>query len=1140
MKLLSVFKRAGHLLVVIVIASALIACSDSESTPEATVSASATTTASANSKMVTTTLDTAIAITIEARSDAGPGQSFRILEQPADGVLVGTLSGEAVTVTYTPNPGFFGDDTFDFEVTDIDGNTATGTVTVRVLEQSDPQADADGDGLRDLDELNLYGTNPRLADTDGDGFSDFGEIVDLGFNPQVNNYRFNPLIADTPEIDVRIASVPDIRINYTLTDGTSKTVGTSRSQSSSTAVSTTVSESESTTVSESQSASVEISTSVSVSAEVGLFSPPKAETEASVTSTAGYSYEKTTTNEQTSSWSETQTQENTETFEQSESFEQNNSVSASNGEISIAVDVVNRGHISFTLQNLFLSATYIRPRGVDPLVPIGNLAFDASSGSFPSVTLSPGQSTGTLVFKGEHVNLEKVKEILSDSRGFSVRPTLYTLLDQDDTAYNFASTAIISNSAMIMVDYNGNNGLDNVTKMVAVNGVPGQQISMLDALNMVLKLDAQTTTDGNGNTYINSVNGLGNADPDALWLILHTRQMGNNSTDVLIYTTPEDRQNWEGRNPNVKNLVSDYDPANITLGAGDVVHLVYLQDSDLDGLSNRMEFFYRSDPNDADSDDDGLADGVEAKDGWTVAYEDSFGANVLRKVYSDPIKADTDLDGRSDFDEANLTATDDALRQDPRRFDTDGDGLDDLIDDFDTTQNPTVKSLNQYDDMTIRNVSTDAVVDNSGGPYDVNVSYDLPAILADATSNGITEYIVVSLRYNDTSGQGEFPPPEPLKDSFTYLVGDTVPCANGEPGCLWSVVDVYPATLDQAGTQQTFTDSSLLNPEVPGTSPADVAKYVFDVGVNGRYTRMNFDRLATAQTETLEIHMISGEFRDVRTVFSTSTTTANRNAAMTSVFDWMNGGEPVYFDYRNDAGNGQGAYAAYDGRSGGIGGLIGDNYALPYSLMRPGDGKLDISWYLYVGGNRINDPATYPVSLSYSPDWFEDINNAPVNLPAAIDKNGSADLDMFVSGYATTPPATDSDGKAVFTVTVPAVPGNHWVELFIKEYDYARSEYNEFVSPSTALYGSGANPTQGHDGIVLRRDDQGVWTASVLPINDNQIDEGVFPGGANITRQGNVNPIRYRTRTIRLSDKAKPGSTSMQMEFNAEFHIYVR
>jgi len=67
-----------------------------------------------------------------------------------------------------------------------------------------------------------------------------------------------------------------------------------------------------------------------------------------------------------------------------------------------------------------------------------------------------------------------------------------------------------------------------------------------------------------------------------------------------------------------------------------------------------------------------------------------------------------------------------------------------------------------------------------------------------------------------------------------------------------------------------------------------------------------------------------------------------------------------------------------------------------------------------------------------------------------------------------------------------------------------------------------------------------VWTASVLPINDNQIDEGVFPGGANITRQGNVNPIRYRTRTIRLSDKANPGSTSMQMEFNAEFHIYVR
>ncbi len=44
------------------------------------------------------------------------------------------------------------------------------------------QADADGDGLFDLDESGVYGTNPQLFDTDGDGSGD-GEEVYLGTNP---------------------------------------------------------------------------------------------------------------------------------------------------------------------------------------------------------------------------------------------------------------------------------------------------------------------------------------------------------------------------------------------------------------------------------------------------------------------------------------------------------------------------------------------------------------------------------------------------------------------------------------------------------------------------------------------------------------------------------------------------------------------------------------------------------------------------------------------------------------------------------------------------------------------------------------------------------------------------------------------
>src|SRR5207244_3745245 len=40
----------------------------------------------------------------------------------------------------------------------------------------DNEADTDGDGLTDQDELNVYNTDPFRKDTDGDGFSDGVEV----------------------------------------------------------------------------------------------------------------------------------------------------------------------------------------------------------------------------------------------------------------------------------------------------------------------------------------------------------------------------------------------------------------------------------------------------------------------------------------------------------------------------------------------------------------------------------------------------------------------------------------------------------------------------------------------------------------------------------------------------------------------------------------------------------------------------------------------------------------------------------------------------------------------------------------------------------------------------------------------------
>src|SRR4051812_45667919 len=46
--------------------------------------------------------------------------------------------------------------------------------------------DSDGDGLYDVDEMGVYGTNPSAYDSDGDGSGD-GEEVYLGTNPLAGN-----------------------------------------------------------------------------------------------------------------------------------------------------------------------------------------------------------------------------------------------------------------------------------------------------------------------------------------------------------------------------------------------------------------------------------------------------------------------------------------------------------------------------------------------------------------------------------------------------------------------------------------------------------------------------------------------------------------------------------------------------------------------------------------------------------------------------------------------------------------------------------------------------------------------------------------------------------------------------------------
>jgi outer membrane protein OmpA-like peptidoglycan-associated protein len=99
-------------------------------------------------------------------------------------------------------------------------------------------------------------------------------------------------------------------------------------------------------------------------------------------------------------------------------------------------------------------------------------------------------------------------------------------------------------------------------------------------------------------------------------------------------------------------------------------------DSDGDGLTDGDEVFkYHTDPSQGDTDGDGLSDGDEVLQYGSDPLKIDTDGDILTdgdevlKYHTDPLKPDTDGDGLSDWDEARSYHTD------PNKADTDGDGL---------------------------------------------------------------------------------------------------------------------------------------------------------------------------------------------------------------------------------------------------------------------------------------------------------------------------------------------------------------------------------------------------------------------------------------------------------------------------------
>lgn len=488
--------------------------------------------------------------------------------------------------------------------------------------------DSDGDGLDDEEELAL-GTSPFLADTDGDGFDDFQEVVELGFDREQAPYRFNPRVADVPRLSLELTAIPTIELVTT----EAETFGISETSEHAQAYSTSRTDSRTHSVEMTHTAGA----SVTQELEYGPFSFGSTSVELS------YEFSHSTTDETSVSFGSESTQEMRRALEES----RESTTTLEGGRLAIVARIENAGNLAFTMTGLSLSALQRDGEARTEFRPVTTLEPE-SLFDYPSRTLGPRQAMDDVILSADDLSVAQTQALLADPNGLVIEVSSYELEDREGVGFAHANTEINARTATVVVDYGPHR--DPERFMVATRGSAG--IAVHEALGEALALpyecetiEARSRSTGEVVAEMEKLirvrDVVASASANAYWIV---------STDS-------------------KSIAEEplYNFEDIVLKAGDTLHLVYQRDEDGDGLGEREEFLYGTDPRDADSDGDGMTDHEEVRVGWYVA---PYG----RSVYSGPtLSGDYDGDGLDDREEKERGT-------DPRRADTDGDGIFDNVD----------------------------------------------------------------------------------------------------------------------------------------------------------------------------------------------------------------------------------------------------------------------------------------------------------------------------------------------------------------------------------------------------------------------------------------------------------------------------
>eukprot|EP00752_Nemacystus_decipiens_P018824 g16880.t1 len=496
------------------------------------------------------------------------------------------------------------------------------------------------DSLSDCQELDIHFTNPWLADTDGDSFDDGREAAD--FDPNNNRFVFNPRVADMAQIAVDLTAVPEIDLDFTESNGSSRSVATSYEQSETNSISQDWGGESSRQLEVGHTFSVSNQQTVGTEVNVSL-TDIGASTSYENSLTVGFESSTTQTRGSSVNWSNSATEENSRAFGETVDLTEDQNSTYNGGFLRVTARVRNDGHIPYDLENLTLSAVLFDPKRPFDIESIGTMEF--SDGGFPPTTILSGESA-PLNFSTD-LTLGKAQTLLRDSENIVIEPGTYRLLDIDDQSLLLVDGDVSARTATIIVDYGIDAAREDKFRVSVNRGDGSRTITLLDALSDVLGFNVM---EGAGSWIYGTDSSASSTPPGLLqigsyfmdsstnryWLMAHNRTDGGGSNRVTDYY----------------NLLLDgYDLSQIELRAGDKVSLVYVGDQDRDAISDRMERELGTDRDLYDTDSDTLNDGLEVYGWLTNLGSVPCDQGELTRVYGNPLLADSDDDGTDDATE---------------------------------------------------------------------------------------------------------------------------------------------------------------------------------------------------------------------------------------------------------------------------------------------------------------------------------------------------------------------------------------------------------------------------------------------------------------------------------------------------------